>query len=310
MSARRLTLGGRFRARSTTEHVSDPPVGAGGHDLVLARERERSRDQAPRVAQSRRFRWAFVGLLALGVCALAGALALSSTGGRTSSGNGDWSTFSPADSGLSGAQEIADFVAPYYRATPSSQLAVVTAVNLNNPSNPLQVAVPASGASGGLVPLSASSTIVYNLCGTGSTDCSIGVGQPSAARLLLLRREALELALYSFKYLNNINSVVAILPPGKTTQGCTGICPKPQTNTTTKPLDAALAFDRSELGPWLSRPLRAALPETLPPTVSQMQNAPEAELISIITAHGLFAEKTEQGQDGSTVIVLSPLPPQ
>ena len=104
--------------------------------------------------------------------------------------------------------------------------------------------------------------------------------------------------------------MVAILPPGHTVQGCTGICPKPQTSTTTKPLDAALAFDRSELQPWLSRPLRSTLPEPLPPTVSQIQSAPEAELISIITAHGLFSEHTEQGQDGSTVIVLSPLPPQ
>jgi hypothetical protein len=310
MTPRRFTFGGRFRARSTPEHAADPPVGAGGHDLIRERERERAREQAPRVAGSGRFRWALIGLLALGVCALGAALALSSTGGRNSSSGGDWSSFSPSDGGLSGAQEIADYVAPYYRATPSDQLAVVTAVNLNNPSNPLQVAVPASGNSGGLVPLSSSSTIVYNLCGVGSTDCSIGVGQPSAARLLLLRREALELALYSFKYLNNINSVVTILPPGKTTQGCTGICPKPQTRTTTKPLDGALAFDRSELGPWLSRPLRSTLPETLPPTVSQMQSAPEAELISIITAHGLFAEKTEQGQDGSTVILLSPLPPQ
>ena len=73
---------------------------------------------------------------------------------------------------------------------------------------------------------------------------------------------------------------------------------------------AALAFDRSELQPWLSRPLRSTLPETLPPSVSQIQSAPEAELISIITAHGLFSERTEQGQDGSTVIVLSPMPPQ
>jgi hypothetical protein len=310
VNARRFPLGGRFRARSTPEHAADPPVGAGGHDLIAARERERERDQAPPMAQSRRFRWAFVGLVAVGICALVGALALSTSGGRTAGSGGDWSTFSPSASGLSGAQEIADFVAPYYRATPSDQLAVVTAVNLNDPSNPLQVAVPSSGSAGGLVPLSASSTIVYNLCGTGSADCSIGVGQASAARLLLLRREAIELALYTLKYLDNIKSVVAILPPGKTTQGCTGICPKPQTKTTTKPLNVALAFDRSELSPWLSHPLRATLPEALPPTVAQIQSAPEAELISIITAHGLFSEKTEQGQDGSTVIVLSPLPPQ
>jgi hypothetical protein len=30
----------------------------------------------------------------------------------------------------------------------------------------------------------------------------------------------------------------------------------------------------------------------------------------VITAHGLFAEKTAQAQDGSTVITLSPLQPQ
>jgi hypothetical protein len=40
-----------------------------------------------------------------------------------------------------------------------------------------------------------------------------------------------------------------------------------------------------------------------------MQNAPEAERVSLITARGLFSERTEQGQDGSAVIVLSPLPP-
>ena len=104
--------------------------------------------------------------------------------------------------------------------------------------------------------------------------------------------------------------MVAILPPGHTVQGCTGICAKPQEKTVTKPLDIALAFDRAELGPWLAHPLRSTLPEDLPPTVSQMPNAPEAELVSIITAHGLFSEQTEQAQDGSTVIALSPLPPQ
>src|SRR5205807_3244567 len=149
-------------------------------------------------------------------------------------------------------QEIADYVAPYYRAAPSNQLAVVTAVNLNNPSNPLQVVVPSSGNSGSLVPLPASSTVVYNLCGIGSSDCSIGVGQPSSARLLLLRREGLELAMYTFKYISGINAVVAVLPPGHTVQGCTGICAKPQEKRVTKPLDIALAFDRSELQPWLA----------------------------------------------------------
>ena len=268
MSARRLRFGGRIRNRSTPEHAAERPVAAGGHDLLAARERER--EPAPRTGHFKRFRWAITGLFVVALGALAAALILSSTGGRADSGGGDWSTFSPSGGGLSGAQEIADYVAPYYRASPSEQLAVVTAVNLNSPSKPLQVAVPASGNAGGLVPLAPSSTIVYNMCGVGSANCSIGTGQPSSARLLLLRREALELALYTFKYLDNVSSVVTILPPGHTVQGCTGICPKPQANTTTKPLDVALAFARQELSPWLNRPLRSTLSETLPPTVSQM----------------------------------------
>ncbi len=41
-----------------------------------------------------------------------------------------------------------------------------------------------------------------------------------------------------------------------------------------------------------------------------MANAPEAELVSVITAHGLFSERTEQAQDGSNLLVLSPQTPQ
>lgn len=286
--------------------MAESPVG-GGRELTASRERS----YAPRVHHAGRFRWVIAGLFGLGAASLAAALALSGSSGHVSTSGGIWSAWRPADGGLTGAQEIADFIAPYYRATPADQLAVVTAVNLNNASNPLQIAIPATGsASGGLVPLPSSSTIVYNLCGVGSKDCSIGAGQPSSNRLLLLRREGLELALYTFKYISGIESVVAILPPGHTVQGCTGICAKPAEKLTTKPLDVALAFDRAELGPWLSHPLRSTLPEALPPTVSQMANAPEAELVSVITAHGLFSEHAEQAQDGSTVLALSPMPPQ
>jgi hypothetical protein len=305
MSMRTPPHGSDSGFASAHEQVAGPAVG-GGRELAAPRERA----DTPRVRHTGRFRWALAGLFVLGAVSLAAAVALSASSARVHAGRGNWSTWQPSDAGLTGAQEIADFVAPYYRASPADQLAVITAVNLNNPSNPLQVAVPSAGSSASLVPLPASSTILYNLCGVGSKDCSIGVGQPSSNRLLLLRREALELALYTFKYLSGIQSVVAILPPGHTVQGCTGICAKPQQKTTTKPVDIALAFDRAELGPWLGHALRGTLPEQLPPTVSQMSNAPEAELVSIITAHGLFSEQTEQSQAGSTVIALSPMPPQ
>lgn len=264
-------------------------------------------DDTPRVPRQQRFRLGLYALLGLGVAALISAVALS-VSGRESTSAGDWSAWSPTTGGLSGAQQIADFIAPYYRATPAEQLAVVTTVNLNDPNHPLQVVVPGgSGATSSLVPLPANSTIVYNLCGEGSSDCSIGVGSPSSARLLLLKREALELALYTFKYISGADTVVAILPPGRA--GCVGLCPKPPDQSGTTKVDLALAFDHSELQPWLDRPLRSALPEPLPPTVSQMEQAPEAELVSVITAHGLFQEREEQAQDGSSVVVLSPEPP-
>jgi hypothetical protein len=269
----------------------------------------RARPRLARPLFVRRFRLAVVGLVALGLASLGAAVLLSGGGHRAASG-GQWSQWRPSDDGLQGAQEIADYLAPYYRAAPGAQLAVVTVVNLNSPSSPLQVVVPANGGSGSLVPLPAGSTVVYNLCGTGSDNCSIGVGTPSAARLLLLRREALELALYTFKYISRVQTVVAILPPGHTVQGCQGICPQPQSRTVTKPIDLAIAFDRQELAQLLARPLRDTLPEDLPPTVAQMPTAPEAELVSVVTARGMFSEHVEQAQDGSTVVVLSPLAPQ
>ena len=226
---------------------------------LSARETDRERHPS-----AHRFRLAFYGLVALGFCSLGLAVALS-PGRRVTVAASDWSSFSPADSGVQGAQDIADYVAPYYRASPSTQLAVVTAVNLNDPAKPLEVVVPSgSGTStSSLLPLPANSTIVFNLCGTNSGNCTIGTGAASSARLLLLRRESLELALYTFRYIAGIQTVVAILPPGHT--GCTGICPKPQSQTPVKTVNIAVAFDRQELIPWLSRPLHDALPEALPP---------------------------------------------
>jgi hypothetical protein len=285
------------------EHVAEPPVSGGGHELIAAAEREHS--HSTRIRNLGRFRWVIVGLFVVAACSLAAAVVLSSSGRRQSAPAAGvaWSSWQPPNTGLAGAQEIADYLAPYYRATPADQLAVVTVTNLNNPAAPVQVVLP-TNSTGSVLPLPASSTIVYNLCGEGSSNCSIGVGKPSSARLLLLRREALELALYTLKYISGTQFVVATLPPGYTEVRSGG-------KTTTKPLDIALAFDRSELSPWLAQPLRSTLPEALPPTVSQIKKSREAELVSVLTAHGMYSETTASAQDGSTVMTLNgPLQPQ
>jgi hypothetical protein len=310
-------------ARSTDETA----VGA-----ALPKSSAASRRRAkhsPSSPHAHRFRTATAVLIGLGLGAVIVAVAVLVAGGRNASQPSvPWSSWSPPDTGTLGARDIADHVAPVYRLSAVDQLAVITVVNLESaaqaaaqaaasangtpsgPSSGLQVAVrtdPSSSA----VSLLGGNTIAYNLCGIGGKNCAIGIGTPSAARLLLLRREALELALYTFKYVHGVDNVVAILPPGHTTQTSTLTKNLPTSNTASnKPVNIAVLFERQALQPLLSHPLADSLPEQFPPTVAQMTRAPEAGLVDQVTANGLFSEQVQQAQDGSSLIVLDPLPPQ
>jgi hypothetical protein len=282
-----------------------------------ASERAVPRESFPYAAKFRAAMGVLVGL-AIGALAVTAVILID---GSKSSPSVKWSDWQPSDSGITGAREIADHVAPLYRISGTNQLAVVTVVSLANSAaaqaaaqtgtsshvSGLQVAVQPDSSSSSLSLLSGN-TIAYNLCGLGSSNCSIGVGAPSANRLLLLKREALELALYTFKYISGTANVVAILPPGHVVSSCT-LCSKPNQHATVKPVNIALLFLHDELSPWLSAPLSQTLPEQFPPTVDQMPNAPEAGLVEQITARGLFTENIEQAQDGTNLLVLKPQPP-
>lgn len=300
--------------RAADEHVAEArlPLGV----AVTAKGSHRA-EASP---HSQKFRAVTALLVGLAIGAIVVAIAIASSKSNRGA-QLPWSSWSPPDGGLSGAREIADHIAPLYRITGIDQLAVVTVLNLSNPNSiaaqdaasgqasGVQIAVRTNSSGSGLSVLGGD-TIAYNLCGIGSTNCAIGVGTPSSQRLLLLRREALELALYTFRYISGIQQVVAILPPGRTTQTSKLSAKPPSSNATSTPLDIAVLFVRSELQPWLQQPLSETLPEQFPPTVDQMPNAPEAPLVEQITARGLFDEHMEQAQDGSSLIVLNPLPPQ
>jgi hypothetical protein len=265
-----------------------------------------------------KFRAATALLAALAIGAVAVAIAVLANAGRGGPTE-PWSAWSPPDNGTQGAQEIADHLAPFYRINGIDQLAVVTVVNLGNPNSVdpttgapagLQVAVRTDAPSSGLSLLTGN-TIAYNLCGIGSSNCTIGVGQPSALRLLLLKREALELALYTFKYISGINNVVAILPPGYTASQNT-LTATPHAKPVTQRVDLALLFLHDELAPFLHQPLTATLPNTYPPTVPQLplwSQTPEAGLVEQITARGLFSEQLVQTQAGENLIELTQQPP-
>lgn len=307
--------------RSTDEQMVGTALPASS-----AKSRRRAR-HSPSSPHAHSFRTATALLVGLGIGALLVAVAVAVSGGGQSKPPAPWSDWTPSDGGTLGAREIADHVAPLYRLSAVDQLAVVTVVNLESTeqaaaaaqaaangtassSSGLQVAVRTNPSSSA-VSLLGGNTIAYNLCGIGGKNCAIGIGTPSTNRMLLLRREALELAMYTFKYINGAENVVAILPPGHTQQ--TGTLSKKlptSDSTTSKSVDIAVLFVRQELQPLLTHPLRATLPEQFPPTVSEMPKAPEAGLVDQITAHGLFSEQLQQAQDGSNLIVLDPLPPQ
>jgi hypothetical protein len=309
--------------------ADDGAVGTGvAHSARSESSRSRQQSGSPHAG---RFRTITAVLVALGIGAIIVTVSVA-VGGRRSAATGPkWSAWQPSEGGALGARDIADFVAPFYRIDSVNQLALVTVVNLESaaasaaaqqaaangtPSSTtgsgLQVAVHPSPTSS-QVSLLTGNTIAYNLCGIGGKNCAIGVGKPSANRLLLLRREALELALYTFKYIGGTQNVVAILPPGHTEQTPT-LSKKPPSakgsQATTKPVDIAVLFVRQELSPLLKHPLAEILPGQTPPTVAQMPHAPEAGLVDQLTARALFSEQLQQAQDGSNLIVLNPLPPQ
>ena len=180
-----------------------------------------------------RFRAAIAALVGIAIGAIAVALVVIIGGDNRRTTSAKWSSWSPPDSGTLGAREIADHLAPLYRISSVDQLDVVTVVNLSasdrrcdrhDRQRYLDKRPPGRRA-----PIrhrvrcrcSAATRSPTTYAGSES-NCSITAGKASPDRLLLLRREALELALYTFKYIDGVQNVVAILPPGHTVAGCSG----------------------------------------------------------------------------------------
>jgi hypothetical protein len=130
-------------------------------------------------------------------------------------------------------------------------------------------------------------TVQFNLCGLGKS-CSIAEGQPSNERGQLLRREALELALYSFKYVDGVDSALMLLPPRADGQAAT-----------------AVFLTKGDLGPMLGRPLEETLTAPLTPGVGEI-DADEAAAIDRTTLPRLYDYGWLQAQDSSLVMVLTP----
>jgi hypothetical protein len=269
------------------------PVGAAGSPAPVGPLAESP--HAPR------FQFLLGAFFALGLAAVAALVAVAVQGKQHA--DTSWSVWHP--SGNDTPSEIAAHVSREYHLGTGDQLVAVTGGPLEVAGLPLTIALRQPATQGGDISLINGKSVLYRLCGLGS-NCAIPIGKPSVARHLLLRREALELALYTFHY-TNADNVVAFLPPATIKPIATATAPatakpaKPQTVT------EAIFLRRSDVDQQLSHPLTATLTRTTPlPT--NVASSPDADFVERVTTARLFDfSLTQANQDNRAFLVLQPL---
>jgi hypothetical protein len=289
-----------------SEGVHDTPI----IDASTAKRVEPTSEEIPREERARlsgyrrRFAIIYLGLaLAAGVGLGALIVVLTDSDESTHVLPPAWSSFEPNGSTNARAGAIAAHVSEGYRHASGEQLVGAIAsppvVVSNQPEGSTQVLIRAVAVRpdlpvGGEIAdreieiVDSSNSVQYVLCGYGP-GCSIAKGQPSEERHLLLRREALELALYTFKYVGRVNSVVVFLPPP----------PGGETAST------VMFFRRKDLGPELARPLEETLAAKTP-GVGQISQ-PETATLNRITRKRLYQYDYTQSQDGGAILLLDPV---
>ncbi|HWC85886.1 MAG TPA: hypothetical protein VG388_05075 [Solirubrobacteraceae bacterium] len=283
---------------ATEEQAADSGLPSG---LRLSRRRIPPAVASP---HAEKFRVAVVALAVIAVGAIAMAIIAAQAGRVTTRA---WSAFKPQFAGVAGARQIANYISPGYRLSPTQQLAVINvSSNLNGSTLVLK-----EGPAGSDTALVNGNTIVYQFCGLGPS-CSIP-GKPSTARLLLVRLEAFELTLYTLHYLHNIQNVVTILPPAveQATSGTGGgfslsTTPPPSLGKAVKTI-MAVELSRDQLKSLLSAPVTTLFPNR-PPALGGVLSSQAIATMDYITAGQLFSPSSETGADGTQYLVLNQLP--
>jgi hypothetical protein len=317
---RRQAKGSLWHRTAEEEATEHDPAGA----LVASDPEgasEEARDAAvhtpPRTEAPYRSRFGLVlgALLGIAVATLAiGAAVYVGVSGDNGAPDG-WSAWKPdADNGDEAAQQIADHVGKKYRLSDGSQITLVTGGPLEiealGLTVPLSIAMKTAASGGNLENIDGNG-LMYTLNGLGPKG-SIRGGKPSEQRALLLRREALELSLYTFRYVDDVDQVVVLLPPRRKTaeeeKAVAAAEAKGDTATAERlePKTQALFFRPGDLEPQLEIPLQATIPaatprpETIPPS--------ESRRIDTLTRGNLFFASFQQSQDQRAYLVLDRLP--
>jgi hypothetical protein len=206
-----------------------------------------------------------------------------------------WSTWRPpAGSVAKMTSEIANHVSHEYKLnSKGAQLVAVVPSKPTVTSGTTNISIKAIAirkapqSNAGIEVLNSNKSEMYTFCGLGD-HCSIASGTPSSERGRLVRREALEVALYTFKFVPSVDSVIAFMPPA------------PGAST------SSLLFLRKEnYAPQLHEPLGQTLRLKAPPLPTQADNL-EAGTIDQLTLSSIFSYELTALQTGGAALVLDP----
>lgn len=221
---------------------------------------------------------------------LAGLAGIAIWAGRTINASPAWSAWRPHGGGLGAAKEIADHVGGTYHLSGGTQLVdviakepFVAAGTQQVPIHYLDTRIPKRGDS--YTQISSSDSLTYSLCGGGQA-CAIATGKPSTARGLLVQREILELALYTFKYVGGVKHVIAFMPP-------------PLGN----PPQYAIYLQKSDLAAQLKVPLAQTLSPKVP-AVGAVSAGEQQTIAGLLNSH-TFKFNLAQTQQGDAILVLA-----
>jgi hypothetical protein len=174
-----------------------------------------------------------------------------------------FSSWQPVGTDVERVRAIASFVGSEYGLPGGGQLADVRGTPLSANGQSVKLASLVDPAAH-TVKILGGDSVEYTICGPMR---SCGVPSTTASQAgILTRREALELALYTFRYLPNVDNVVVLRPP---------------ISTTKRP--PAIVIQRSQVGDKLGRPLVRDLPGS-----SRTLTPRDAESIGLATDPYLY----------------------
>jgi hypothetical protein len=262
-----------------------------------ADEPARSTEELPRFEQQRavhggRFMVGYLVVVALFGAAM-GMLAFMTQTDNSPSAASNWAgprAWSPQDEGFQSAREIAQEISTWYKGSSGEQLAAITASPGEVQGIPIRYVAIRAGQrarlqQGDVQVLEPGETVLYTFCGLGGKrNCALP-GTPSVQRSLLLRREALELSLFTFKHMGDVKTVISLLPPPAQDTGL------------------AVVLQREHVEEALDKPLADTLPSQ-PPYFMDDITTGEAGEINKFTGLHFFRSGFEVAPDQSVVLNL------